>query len=45
MPKAVPTASLVMFAYFVSNVLEDLNVGAGIGEFIASTNINLVALA
>ena len=44
MLKVVPTASLVLFAYFVSNVFEDLNVEVAIGSFISSFNMNRVAL-
>lgn len=39
MLKVVPTAALVMFAYFVSNVFEVLNVEVAIGEFISSLNM------
>ncbi len=45
MLKVIPTGFLVMSAYFVSNVLDEVNVGPAIGEFIASLNINLVVLA
>ncbi len=45
MLKVIPTGFLVMSAYFVSNVLDYVNVGPAIGEFIASLNINLVVLA
>lgn len=44
MLKVVPTASLVLFAYFVSNVYEDLNVEVAIGEFMNSLNMSRVAL-
>lgn len=44
MLKVVPTASLVLFAYFVSNVFEDLNVEVAIGEFISSLNMSHVLL-
>lgn len=44
MVKVVPTASLVMFAYFVSNAFDDINVGVAIGEFIQALDINLVVL-
>lgn len=44
MRKVVPTAALVLFAYFVSNVFEDLNVEVAIGEFISSLNMSRVAL-
>jgi len=40
MLKVVPTAALVLFAYFVSNVFEDLNVEIAIGEFISSLNMS-----
>ena len=45
MLKVVPTASLVLFAYFVSNVLVTLGIEAAIGEYIASLNMSLFALA
>lgn len=45
MLKVIPTGFLVMSAYFVSNVLDAVNVGPAIGEFIASFDINLVVLA
>ncbi len=45
MLKVVPTASLVLFAYFVSNVFETLNVEVAIGEFIAGFHLHKVALA
>ena len=44
MRKVVPTAALVLFAYFVSNVFEDLNVEVAIGQFISSLNMSRVAL-
>ena len=44
MLKVVPTASLVLFAYFVSNVFEVVNVEVAIGEFISSLNMSRVAL-
>jgi TRAP-type uncharacterized transport system fused permease subunit len=44
MLKVVPTASLVLFAYFVSNVFEDLNVEIAIGEFISSLNMSKYVL-
>ena len=44
MSKVVPTSALVLFAYFVSNVLEDLNVEMGIGEFIKTFNMPYFAL-
>lgn len=45
MLKVVPTAALVLFAYFVSNVFEDLNVEVAIGAFISSFNMSKYALA
>ena len=45
MIKVVPTAALVLFAYFVSNVLETLGIEAAIGEFIAGLNMSKLALA
>ncbi len=44
MLRIVPTAALVMFAYFVSNALEAVNVGAAIGDFIQSLHISYLAL-
>lgn len=44
MLKVVPTAALVLFAYFVSNVFEDLNVEKAVGEFIMGFNMSKVAL-
>lgn len=44
MTKVVPTGVLVMFAYFVSNCLDDINVGVAIGEFIGSLNMNYYLL-
>lgn len=40
MLKVVPTAALVLFAYFVSGVFEDLNVEVAIGKFISSFNMS-----
>lgn len=45
MVKVVPTAALVLFAYFVSNVFEDLNVEKAIGFYLASMNMSRAALA
>ena len=45
MIKVVPTAALVLFAYFVSNVLETLGIEAAIGDFIAGLNMSKFALA
>lgn len=39
MSKVVPTSALVLFAYFVSNVFEELKVEVAIGEFIQSFNM------
>lgn len=44
MTKVVPTSALVLFAYFVSNVFEDLKVEVAIGEFIKSFNMNHAVL-
>ena len=43
--KVVPTAALVLFAYFVSNALVALKVENAIGDFINSLNMPLIALA
>ncbi len=40
----VPTTALVLFAYFVSNVLEDLHVEEAIGVFFTELNMSKVAL-
>ena len=45
MMKVVPTAALVLFAYFVSNVLVTLGIEKAIGDYIASLNMSLFALA
>lgn len=45
MLKVVPTASLVLFAYFVSNVLGSLGIEKAIGEYIAALNMSQLALA
>jgi TRAP-type C4-dicarboxylate transport system permease large subunit len=44
MLKVVPTAALVMFAYFVGNVFEDLQVEAAIGQLIADLNMSRLLL-
>ena len=44
MLKVVPTAALVLFAYFVSNVFETLGVEQAIGAVIQSMNLPKVAL-
>jgi len=45
MLKVVPTASLVLFAYFVANVLEGLHIEEAIGAFFQQMNMSHVALA
>ena len=45
MKSVVPTSALVMFAYFVSNVFETINVEVAIGAFISGLNMPLYALA
>ncbi|MBO5913208.1 MAG: TRAP transporter large permease subunit [Clostridia bacterium] len=44
MLKVVPTAALVLFAYFVSNVFAQLNVEVAVGEFIQGFNLPKIAL-
>ena len=44
MLKVVPTASLVMFAYFVSNVFETLGVEQAIGAYIQDLRLPKVVL-
>lgn len=44
MLKVVPTTALVLFAYFVSNVLEDMNVEQAIGVYFAQLNMSRIAL-
>lgn len=44
MLKVVPTAALVLFAYFVSNVLADLNIEQAIGAYFAELNMSKMAL-
>ncbi len=44
MLKVVPTAALVLFAYFVSNVFEDLQIEAAIGAYFAQLNMSKIAL-
>lgn len=43
--KVVPTAALVLFAYFVSNLLETINIETAIGAYFESLNMNLWGLA
>lgn len=43
--KVVPTAALVLFAYFVSNLLESLNIEMAIGEYFQSLNMGLLGFA
>lgn len=45
MMSVVPTSSLVLFAYFVSNVFEKINVEVAIGQFISGFDLPLYALA
>jgi len=45
MSSVVPTSALVLFAYFVSNVFEAINVEEAIGEYIAAFNLPLLTLA
>ena len=45
MLRVVPTASLVLFAYFVSNVLVTLGIEEAIGNYISSLHMSLFALA
>ena len=44
MLKVVPTAALVLFAYFVSNVLEGLHIEQTIGTYFAAMNMSRIAL-
>ena len=44
MLKVVPTAVLVLFAYFVANVFEDLKIEQAIGAYFATLNMSRVAL-
>lgn len=44
MLKVVPTAILVLFAYFVANVFEDLKIEEAIGAYFATLNMSRVAL-
>lgn len=44
MLKVVPTASLVLFAYFVSNVFEKLHIEEAIGAYFAELNMNKIVL-
>ena len=45
MMSVVTTSALVMFAYFVSNVFESINVEVAIGEYINNLNMPLVVMA
>ena len=45
MKSVVPTSSLVLFAYFVSNVFADINVEIAIGQYISGLNLPHLALA
>lgn len=44
MLKVVPTAALVLFAYFVSNVLADLHIEEAIGDYFTALNMSRIAL-
>lgn len=44
MLKVVPTAALVLFAYFVSNVFVSLNVEQAIGEYFTQMNLSKTLL-
>ena len=44
MLKVVPTASLVLFAYFVANVLEGLRIEQAIGDYFQALNMSRIAL-
>lgn len=44
MLKVVPTASLVLFAYFVANVLEGLHIEEAIGAYFKAMNMSHIAL-
>lgn len=45
MSSLIPTSSLVLFAYFISNVFTDIHVEKAIGEYFNSFNLPLIALA
>lgn len=45
MVKVVPTSVLVLFAYFVSNVLTDVKVEESIGVYISGLNLPMTILA
>lgn len=45
MSKVVPTSALVLFAYFVSELLEDIDVGTNIGTFLSELDLPLIAIA
>ncbi len=45
MMSVIPTSALVLFAYFVSNVFETINVEVAIGQFISGLNMPLIWLA
>lgn len=44
MLKVVPTAALVLFAYFVANVLEGLHIEQAIGDYFQALNMSHIAL-
>jgi len=45
MVTVVPTSALVMFAYFVSRLLEDIDVATNIGNFLNELQLPLIAIA
>ncbi|MBE6806671.1 MAG: TRAP transporter large permease subunit [Ruminococcaceae bacterium] len=45
MLKVVPTAALVLFAYFVANVLEGLSIESAIGNYMETLNMSHIALS
>lgn len=45
MMSVVPTSALVLFAYFVSGLLEDIDVGTNIGVFLSGLELPLILIA
>ncbi len=45
MSSNVKTSALVLFAYFVSNIIAELKVEVAVGEFIGGLNLSLLVLA
>lgn len=43
--KVVPTGILVLFAYFISNLFDDIGAGESIGQYVSSLNVNPILLA